>query len=31
MIYAKIISEVSSTGTAKFSEVDDGPSHGFGS
>ena len=26
-----IISEVSRTGTAKFSEVDDGPSHGFGS
>ena len=28
---AKIISEISSTGTSKFSEVDDGPSHGFGS
>ena len=28
---AKLISEVSRTGTAKFSDVDDGPSHGFGS
>ncbi len=28
---SKIISEVSRTGTAKFGEVDDGPSHGFGS
>jgi len=29
--FAKIISEVSSTGTSKGMEVDDGPSHGFGS
>ena len=28
---SKIISEASKTGTSKFSEVDDGPSHGFGS
>ena len=28
---SKIISEVSTTGAAKFTEVDDGPSHGFGS
>jgi len=28
---SKIISETSTTGTSKFTEVDDGPSHGFGS
>ena len=28
---AEIIKEASTTGTAKFTEVDDGPSHGFGS
>ena len=28
---SKIISEASTTGTSKFTEVDDGPSHGFGS